>query len=460
MAWQVTVPYEPNRRQALFHASPEEETVYGGAKGGGKSCSLVMEALAYSLEYAGATCYLFRETYDDLEANLINEWKEKVPPELYTYHESKHVARLRNGSRVLFRFIRNEDDAAKYQGRSMDWIGVDELTKHTKRAIQILLSCLRSPKGFPPRFRATCNPGGIGHGWVKEDYVEATRHGKEVVRDAVTGNRRRFVSARVYDNHVLMKNDPAYVKRLENLPPEEKKAFLYGDWDVFIGQVFCEWNRDFHVIDPRPIQKEWMRFRSMDWGFAKPYSIHWYAVDFAGMVYCYRELYGIKEDMADVGTAEDPTEVAKKVRELEKGEDIAYGVADPACWQEDERVKWANGARTVIDAFANEGVYWIKANNARISGKMEVHMRLRGHGRDRPGIRFFSTCRHMIRTLPALQYSKTHVEDVDTDMEDHAYDDLRYALKSQPWKPEPEKPLPKEDYGQRRRRQFTTAWSA
>jgi hypothetical protein len=198
----------------------------------------------------------------------------------------------------------------------------------------------------------------------------------------------------------------------------------------------------------------------MDWGFAKPYSIHWYAVDFAGMVYCYRELYGIKEDMADVGTAEDPTEVAKKVRELEKGEDITYGVADPACWQEDERVKWANGARTVIDAFAHEGVYWIKANNARISGKMEVHMRLRGHGRDRPGIRFFSTCRHMIRTLPALQYSKTHVEDVDTDMEDHAYDDLRYALKSQPWKPEPEKPLPKEDYGQRRRRQFTTAWSA
>jgi phage terminase large subunit len=198
----------------------------------------------------------------------------------------------------------------------------------------------------------------------------------------------------------------------------------------------------------------------MDWGFAKPYAIYWYAVDYDGMVYVCRELYGIRGDMPDVGTEQDPTEVAQAVKRLEDGEDIAYGVADPACWQEDGRIKWGGGARTVIDAFANEGVYWTKANNARINGKMEVHMRLRGHGKDRPGIRIFSTCQHLIRTLPVLQYSKTHVEDVDTDMEDHAYDSLRYGLMSQPWKPEPEKPLPKEDYGQRRRRQFTTAWSA
>ena len=158
----VNVDYNPSEKQCVFHACGADEVVYGGAKGGGKSCALVMECLAYCLENAGAVAYLFRESYDDLEANLIQEWKQKVPKELYVYKETKHVAILKNGSKVFFRYIANEADAEGYQGRSIDFIGIDELTKHTKKAVQVLLSCLRSPKGFRPVFKGTCNPGGSG----------------------------------------------------------------------------------------------------------------------------------------------------------------------------------------------------------------------------------------------------------------------------------------------------------
>ncbi|SCM82396.1 conserved hypothetical protein [uncultured Sporomusa sp.] len=441
----IIIPYEPNPKQYLFHACPAEEAVYGGAKGGGKSKALVMETLAYALEYSGAICGLFRETYPNLEANLIREWKKSVPKELYRYNESKHLASLPNGSQVLFRYVKNEKDAESYQGQEFDFIGVDELTKHTERTIQLLLSCLRSAKGFPPRFRGTCNPGGKGHGHVKRNFVEATDYGKEVVRDIITGNRRVFIPANVYDNHVLMANDPAYAKRLENLPEQERKAFLFGDWNVFIGQVFSEWNRQIHVIDPFEIPASWMRFRAMDWGFARPFCIGWYAVDYDGLLYRYREYYGMKPNQPNVGVELDPYEVARKVKQLEAGENISYGVADPSCWAKDKRFKiYGNGGETVAETFIKEGVYWQPADNDRLPGKMQIHMRLRGHGQDRPGVRIFSTCKHLIRTLPELCYSETDPEDVDTDMEDHPYDEFRYACQSRPWTPVHEKQKPRD----------------
>ncbi len=429
----IIIPYDPNPKQCIFHATLAEEAVYGGAKGGGKSKALVMDAIAYGFEFAGAVIGLFRESYPNLEANLIREFKKSVPKELYRYNESKHTARLINGTLVLFRYVRNEADAETYQGQEFDYIGVDELTKHKKRTIQLLLSCLRSAKGFPVCFRGTCNPGGKGHGHVKQDFVLATDYGQKIVVDPITGNRRAFIPARVYDNHVLMQNDPAYVKRLENLPEQERKAFLHGDWNVFIGQVFSEWNRDIHVVKPFKIPKAWMRFRAMDWGFSKPHSIHWYAVDHHGDIWIYRELYGMKPNQPDVGTEEDPKQVAIKVKAAEKMESISYGVADPSIWQKHKQIR---DGESVAETFAKEGVYWNPADNDRLAGKMQVHMRLRGNGPDKPSIRVFSSCVNLIRTLPELCYDENKPEDVDTDMEDHAYDELRYALMSRPWKPE------------------------
>jgi hypothetical protein len=437
----VAVTYNPNAKQYLFHQSSADEVIYGGAKGGGKSCALVIEAAAYACEYAGCTMYLFRETYDDLEANIIDEWIRNIPKELYSYNFGKHIATLYNGSRVLFRYVANATDAEGYQGRSMDWIGVDELTKHTERTIQLLLSCLRSAKGFPPKFRGTCNPGGRGHAWVKRKYITGTNHGKNIVVDELTGNTISFIPATVYDNTILMKNDPAYVKRLENLPEQERKAFLYGDWDVFIGQVFSEWRRDKHVVDPFEIPKGWPRWRALDWGFTKPYCVKWYTMDFDGKIVCYRELYGCKKGQLDVGTQETAKEVARHVKLLEADDGEMRGVADPACW-----ARTGHNGPSIAEVFINEGVVFSPADNDRMQGKMQVHLRLRGWDYDlktntvkNPGLVFFSTCKHSIRTLPELIYDDKKVEDVDTTIEDHCYDTDRYSLMSRPWKPVKEK---------------------
>lgn len=433
---QIRVPYEPNARQQLFHASGETEVVYGGAKGGGKSCALVIEAAAYGSEHPEAEIYLFRETYDDLEANLISEWKRKVPRELYSYNESKHLATMFNGTRVFFRYIRNQSDAEGYQGRSMDFVGVDELTKHTEKTIQEILSCVRSPKGYPARFRGTCNPGGIGHGWVKRRYIDPTERGEYTYKDPETENHIRFIPATVYDNTVLMENDPAYVKRLENLTETRKRAFLYGDWDIVEGQAFEEWrnnpNEDHtytHVIRPFSIPASWPKWRSFDWGYAKPFATYWHTMDWDGRIYTYRELYGMAPGEYNVGVRWTAEEIGEQIKKLEKGDRCSIGVADPSIWNR------VDGKPSIAHQFVNVGVNWTKANNDRINGKMEIHNRLRFDEDGKPKWYIFSNCTHLIRTMPELPMDQTRIEDVDTDAEDHAYDAARYGLMFKPLKP-------------------------
>jgi phage terminase large subunit len=416
---EIIVDYEPNDKQALFHNSTATEVVYGGAKGGGKSCALVMEALVYGLEYPGANIYLFRETYEVLEANLISEWKEKVPEAIYTYNESKHIAKLVNGSTVRFRYVRNFRDAQIYQGRSFDFVGVDELTKHDEKTIQELLSCVRSPKGFPPRFRATCNPGGIGHGWVKKRYIDATDRGAKEIEDEITGNHIAFIPARVYDNTVIMANDAAYVRRLENLPEAQRKAYLHGDWDSFEGQAFSEWREDIHVVQPFKIPSTWKRYRGIDYGRTAPFCCLWAAEDQDHNIYIYREAY-------EAGL--DATDQAKLINERTGGEDIYHTVLDSACWIPNQH------GESIADTYGSEGLYCDQASKNRLNGKDRVHKWLKvlkDHtGVDYSRLRVFKSCSNLIRTLPALPLDDKHIEDVDTKAEDHAYDALRYLLMS------------------------------
>ena len=433
---EITIDYKPNEKQNIFHNTKAPYAVYGGARGGGKTKSLIMDVFIYALTYPGSHCYIFRETYPNLEANVIREWIRSVPAELYKYSDQKHIATLKNGSHVLFRYVKNDKDAESYQGQEFDYLGIDELTKHTERTAELLTACLRSAKGFPVRFRGSCNPGGRGHGWVKRKYVEATNYGENPVIDETTGLEKVFIPARVYDNYVLMANDPSYVKRLEALPEQEKKAFLYGDWDVFIGQVFTEFNRNIHVEEPFEIPKGWIRVRSMDWGFSKPFSIHWYAIDYEGVAHCYREYYGCT-GVPDVGLKLIPDEVAAEMARLSEGETYAYDIADRAIWQKDDRMKWSVQGESIAEIFARHGINFIKSNSERIPGKMMVHTYLR-----EKKIKFFSTCKHILRTLPELVYDESKPEDVDTTQEDHAYDEFRYFCMSRPITPKkPEKPF-------------------
>lgn len=417
----INIPYEPNKKQYMFHESDADEVVYGGAKGGGKSCALVMEALAYGLEYAGAEMYIFRETYDDLEANIIREWKEKVPKELYEYNEGKHFATLINGTVIKFRYIRNYADAEGYQGRSMDWVGVDELTKHEKRSIQVLLSCLRSPKGFPPKFRGTCNPGGIGHSWVKEDYIEATGYGEKVVIDEITSNTRMFIPAKVYDNEVLMKNDPKYVKRLENLPDKEKKAFLYGDWDIFEGQYFGEFKREIHVIEPFVIPEHWRKYITLDYGLDM-LAVLWIAIDEQGNAFAYKELYESNLIIS---------EAAKRIKEVNGTDEIYKKYAPPDLWNRRQET-----GKSAADIYKENGVVLTKTSNDRVQGWYNVKEWLKPYkSKDEQtgeeitiaSLRIFKNCLNLIRTLPQLQHDEKNPNDVATEPHEltHINDALR-----------------------------------
>lgn len=420
----INVNYKPNKRQALFHSCGADEVVYGGAKGGGKSCALVMEAIVWGFEHDGADMYMFRETYDDLEANLIKEFKAKVPKDLYTYSETKRIATLINGTTISFRYISNESDAEGYQGRSIDWIGIDELTKHTQRSVQLLLSCLRSPKGFKPKFRATCNPGGIGHTWVKDRYIDHTRKGEITYADNETGNIIAFIPATVYDNDVIMKNDPAYIRRLENLSENEKKAFLYGDWDIFEGQYFREFKRDIHIWEPFDIPQWWQRFISLDYGLDCTAAL-WYAVDGQGRPYVYKELAvsGLTYSQA-----------AKVILDKNSNDNYSYVVASPDLWNR-QRESGESGFELMVRAGLRS---IIKANNSRVPGWRTLKEYLLPftdeYGKERAKLAIFSNCEELIRCLPLLQFDKKNPEDVSSNPHDitHLPESLRYGIMSRP----------------------------
>ena len=443
-AKRIEVPYTPNPRQALFHASPADEIIYGGAKGGGKSCALVMEALAYGLENKGATIYLFRETYDDLEANLIKEWKERVPKELYGYSETKRIATLTNGSKIYFRYMESVADAEGYDGRSIDFIGVDELTKHEEAAIQILLSCLRSPKGFKPKFVGTCNPGNIGHRWVKQRYIVATNYGKRTITDPTTGSVIQFIPAKVYDNFAIMDNDPNYVKRLENLPEKKRLAYLHGDWDIYEGQAFEEFSRIIHVVEPFPIPPTWRRWRANDPGHTDPFAWYWFAVDYDGIIYIYREFTRQKGDdkLIYSDQARKVVELShyKELREgrLEKiPEQIGFTVVGHDAWNSHplaEKIRpGAAQGKTIIDHYHEGGLSgFIKCIPDRALRKATWHEYLKvfegPDGEPTSRLKIFSSCEMLVETLPMQIEDEKDPEKVAETAIDHWYDAAGYGL--------------------------------
>lgn len=425
---RIRIDYMPNGKQYLFHSCGTDEVVYGGAKGGGKSCALVMEALAYALEHPGADIYLIRETYDNIETSLIKEFREKTPAAIYSYSESKHTAVINTAppSYIYFRAVDSAEDAMGFQGRSIDFIGIDELTNYSKKTVQILLSCLRSAKGFPVRFCGTCNPGGIGHSWVFERYIESTDYGRHYAKDPKSGTTIAFIPAVVYDNTALMKNDPAYVKRLENLPSQEKRAFLYGDWNIFEGQYFNEFKRDIHVTEPFDIPSHWERFCSLDYGMDMTCCL-WWAVDLNGKCYITRELH-----MPGLTLSRAALMILSL---MPKNEPYPkYIAASPDLWFRRQET-----GESGFEIMTKAGLFGlIPANNNRIGGWRALREYLQerddGFGKKSAKLMIFSSCRNLIHCLPLLQHDKRNPEDAALQPHHitHAPDALRYGILSRP----------------------------
>lgn len=437
----IRLDYMPTEKQAVFHRSTADEVLYGGAAGGGKSLAIVMEALMRCLRKPGVCAYLFRKTYRELEDTLIAQARRFIPSELGRYNASTHNLELVNGSVMRFRFCLRDDDVYKYQGAEIHVLCMDELTHFTKKAYDFLKSRLRAnlELGIKPVVRCTSNPGGVGHAWVKEHFVDRGEpfilHSVEVCSELFNTAQTRtiqYIPAKATDNPHIGRD---YIYELEQKPQALRDALLHGVWTAFEGQVFCEWRDDpthyldgrwTHVIDPFTIPKNWRRYRSFDFGYARPFSVQWWAMDNDGRCYLYRERYGCTGE-PDTGLKQAADKIADGITEMEKaaGEEGITGLADPSIW---------DGSRgdSIAIQMEKRGVHFLPAENARLPGKMQVHEKLAFDPEGRPGMQAFKTCRHFIRTVPALTYDPYRVEDVDTRCEDHAYDAMRYFLTVSP----------------------------
>jgi len=446
------VIWSPQPKQALFMSRFEDEALYGGAAGGGKSDCALIEALRQVdiPYYRGLT---LRKTYPML-SDLIDRSLElypKVHPGA-KYNRTEHAWTFPSGAKVTFGSMQHPTDRFNYQGKHYDFIDFDELTQFQSDEYMYLKSRNR-PNGPGTRcyMRAQANPGGIGHGWVKEYFVTPAKPLSTIWRRVVIlfpdGHKeerwssRVYVPATVFDNRKLLENDPDYLTRLAELPEQERNALLYGSWDSFSGQVFTEWRNDpeqyqtrlcTHVIEPFQIPASWAIWRGFDWGYSRPFSVGWYAVDQDKRLYRIRGLYGCN-GTPNTGVKWEPARVAQEIKRIEsedpnlKGRMI-HGVADPAIFSD-------SGTESIARLMEPARIWWDPGDHNRIAGKMQVHNRLAFDDNGIPMLYVFNTCKHFIRTVPALVYSEKDVEDVDTDGEDHIYDELRYICMAHPIAP-------------------------
>jgi phage terminase large subunit len=421
----------------MFHTLAADEKLYGGAAGGGKTAAIVAEGVTLGLEYPGIPVDFFRRTIPELKGTIL--------PEIYkqcgSYIDAGHMkwqgqdrrfvfmngGRLNGaatpGSVLNLNFLDTDNDIYRYQGREMPVQLFDELTQFHWAWIEYLMTRNRtSNPDWPVIFAAGTNPGGIGHGAVKSRYVDVGPP-ETVYMDPSTRRTRVYIPAKV-DDHPSEAFRKSYGKVLDAISdPALRKALRDGAWNVFAGQVFTEFRYDVHTCDPFSIPEHWQRWRSMDYGNKN--AILWYAHDPQNdRIYVYREYR--TEVFVSVG------EKSRNIRQLEAGENISYGLADPSIWngQGDHET-----GKSVGELFESEGIKWIPANNDRAAGKAIVHEKLAIAADGKPKVIFFRTCTSVIRTLPDLPYDKNRTDDVDTHADDHDYDTLRYGLMAQAKRP-------------------------
>jgi hypothetical protein len=424
-----------------FLTSEEQEVLFGGAAGGGKSYAILADA-ARDLAHPDFKGLILRRTTEELR-ELIYKSQEMYPriyPGIKWSERKMEWFFPKGGGRLWMSYLDRDQDVTKYQGQSFTYIAFDELTQWpTPFAWNYLRSRLRSTNPeLKLLMRATSNPGGVGHHWVKKMFVSPAPWGKAFwARDEETGEilawpkdhsrageplfKRRFIPSRLQDNPYLY-NSGQYEANLLSMPEHQRKQLLNGDWDIIAGAAFPEWNRDIHVIKPFEIPYNWRRFRACDYGYGSYSAVVWFAVGPDGQLIVYDELY-VKKVLAK--------DLANMILDKEDRDKVSYGTLDSSCW-----AQRGDTGPSIAETMIQEGCKWRPADRSkgsRKAGKNELHRRLQVDDfTGQPRLVFFNNCVNAIALLPAVPLDPDNPEDVDTDSEDHMYDAIRYGVMSRP----------------------------
>lgn len=456
---------ELHPKQSEAFLSKATEILYGGAAGGGKSHLLRIVGIVFCMLIPGLQVYLFRRVSNDLLKNHM-EGPSSFPVLLADYVERKLVSivyspqpqiRFWNGSVIHLCHCQHEKDVYKYQGAEIHLLLFDELTHFTRFIYNYLRGRVRIvgiviPEEYRelfPKIIGASNPGGIGHNWVKADFVDGAAPMEiRQMSKKEGGMKRQYIPARLDDNPSLLEADPDYIDRLEGLGnPALVRAMKDGDWDIVAGGAFDDlWRRDVHVVPSFAIPSSWTIDRSFDWGSSKPFSVGWWAESDGtecevhgskryfprGTVFRIAEYYGWN-GTPNEGLKMLAKDVALKIKEIESehplllGRTVEPGPADSAIYATE------NG-KSIADDMEAEAVYWLEADKrpgSRKSGFEQVRKVLkasRDNPLEEPGLYVFDSCMNFIRTIPVLPRDQRDPDDIDTESEDHIYDETRYRL--------------------------------
>lgn len=454
-AWKA----QPGPQSALL-ACPVFEVFYGGARGGGKTDGVLGEFVVHADQYRqNAIGLMVRRTLKQLRETIARS-KQIYRPLGAEFNETDKEWTFPNGARLIFAYLERDDDADNYQGHSYTRVYVEEIGNFpSPTPIMKLMATLRSGAGVPCGFRATGNPGGAGHQWVKARYIDPAPNGWKILKsefknpftNETVSRDRVYIPSRLTDNRYLGGDYVANLHMSGNA--ELVRAWLEGDWNVIAGAFFPEFGKR-HIIDPFEVPAQWPRFRSGDWGSAKPFSIGWWTISDGtlpeiprGALVRYREWYGCAEGEPNTGLKLTAEEVGAGIALRDGSDKIAPGasVLDPAAFAQDggpsiaERIYAGSGKRVAFRPADNKRV----PQNGAQGGWDQLRARLKGED-GKPMLYVFATCTHLIRTLPTLQHDPLRPEDVDTEGEDHAPDETRYACMSRPYLPTNQpKPAPR-----------------
>lgn len=405
------------KKQQAFIDSQAFETLFGGAAGGGKSYGQLVDGLLYALKYPKSKQIIFRSTFADLEKSLIRTSMDLYPLSIADYNSSKHTWKFKNGSIVDFGYIQYEKDVYQYQSAEYDVIRFDELTHFTEFMYTYMISRCRGANPYPKCIKSSTNPGGVGHNWVKERFIDIGAPNVIHTCKLETGETttRIFIPSLVQDNKFMLTYDPDYIKRLDALPEKERRALKYGDWDIFDGQFFTEFKRDIHVIEPFEIPKDWYIYFVMDYGLDK-LAGYWIAVDYNNNAYVFREIY---ESNLLVSRARD------KIKEM-TNEQIYLYLAPPDLWNRHKET-----GKSTADIFEEGDITLYKTNNDRIQGWLQMKEWLKPY-KDEQGcmtarLKIFNTCKNLIRCLPQVQHDEKRVGDIANEPHEltHSVDAIR-----------------------------------